>query len=122
MKNRLAAERVIIANLLFMLLTFRFHTATIIVRLDRSTCRRGVSAAFWRPLGQSRQSYLATAFPTPSDPRTVCEKLDGALAILSGADDRRNREFYPAGSRATRRPDAPTRPKFERCLSKPQSR
>jgi len=46
MENRLAAERVIIANLLFMLLTFRFfHTATIIVRLDRSTCRRGDSAA-----------------------------------------------------------------------------
>ena len=46
MENRLAAERVIIANLLFMLLTFRFfHTATIIVRLDRSTCRGGVSAA-----------------------------------------------------------------------------
>ena len=77
MENRLAAERVIIANLLFMLLTFRFHTAT----------------AFGR-----------------TDPRTVLEKLDGARAILSGADDRRNREFYPTGSRATRRPDAPTRP------------
>ena len=51
----------------------------------------------------------ATAFGR-TDPRTVREKLDGARAILSGADDRRNREFYPTGSRATRRPDAPTRP------------
>jgi hypothetical protein len=31
MKNRLAAEPVIIAQLLRMLLTFRFHTATITV-------------------------------------------------------------------------------------------
>ena len=90
MENKVAAERVIIANLLFMLLTFRFHTATIIVRLDRSTCRRGVSAAFGGPLGHSRQSYRATAFGR-TDPRTILEKLDGARAILSGADDRRNR-------------------------------
>ena len=96
MENRLAAEMVIIANLLFMLLTFRFHTSTIIVRLDRSTCRRGVSAGFGGPLGHSRQSYRATAFGR-TDPRTVREKLDGARAILSGADDRRNREFYPTG-------------------------
>ena len=31
MKNKLAAETVIIAKLLHMLLTFRFHTATITV-------------------------------------------------------------------------------------------
>ena len=64
MKNRLAAETVIIAQLLRMLLTFCFHTATTIVRLDRSTCRFAFRAFRFGGLGLTKGQHFDHKFVT----------------------------------------------------------